>query len=163
MAQVWDLEEKAGSILGGVLALLRERKANPPPPRDARLPPKPAGQTVGSFRRGLQQLPEAIAARLQDRIRRAPAVSACSAQAHLPSTCLCVRLGCRTAFCALRRSCLIGTGPLAKHRPLHAPSKLSMYQSASRVVQGAGDSAPLSRMQGCPWPCSGAWCRLVYC
>jgi len=88
---VWDLEEKAGSILGGVLALLRERKANPPPPRDARLPPKPAGQTVGSFRRGLQQLPEAIAAKLQHRIRRAPAVPACSAQARLPSTGLCVR------------------------------------------------------------------------
>ncbi|KAK9822829.1 hypothetical protein WJX81_006686 [Elliptochloris bilobata] len=67
--KVWDLEEKGGSIIGGVLALLRERKANPPPPRDERLPPKPAGQTVGSFRRGLQQLPEAIAANLKDHIR----------------------------------------------------------------------------------------------
>lgn len=69
---MYDLEQKGGSILGGVLALLRERKANPPPPRDERLPPKPAGQTVGSFRRGLQELPEAIAANLRDRIRCAP-------------------------------------------------------------------------------------------
>ena len=70
--QVYDLEQKGGSIIGGVLALLRERKANPPPPRDERLPPKPAGQTVGSFRRGLQELPEAIAANLRERIRCAP-------------------------------------------------------------------------------------------
>ena len=68
-AQVYDLEQKGGSIVGGVLALLRARKANPPPPRNERLPPKPAGQTVGSFRRGLQELPEAIAANLSDRIR----------------------------------------------------------------------------------------------
>ncbi len=71
-AQVYDLEQKGGSIIGGVLALLRARKANPPPPRDERLPPKPAGQTVGSFRRGLQELPEAIARNLSDRIRCAP-------------------------------------------------------------------------------------------
>jgi len=68
--KVWDLEQKGGSIIGGVLALMRERKANPPPPRDARLPPKPAGQTVGSFRKGLSDLPAAIAARLgPDRTR----------------------------------------------------------------------------------------------
>jgi protoporphyrinogen/coproporphyrinogen III oxidase len=68
--KVWDLEQKGGSIVGGVLSLLKERKANPPPPRDARLPPKPKGQTVGSFRKGLSDLPAAIAARLgDDRIR----------------------------------------------------------------------------------------------
>ena len=68
--KVYDLELKGGSIVGGVLALLKEKKANPPPERDARLPPKPAGQTVGSFRAGLGDLPAAIAARLgADRVR----------------------------------------------------------------------------------------------
>ena len=67
--QVYDLEKKGGSIIAGVLKLMQERKANPPPPRDARLPPKPAGQTVGSFRAGLQMLPEAIARNLQQHIR----------------------------------------------------------------------------------------------
>ena len=68
--KVWDLEQKGGSIIGGMLALLKEKKANPPPERDARLPPKPAGQTVGSFRAGLGDLPAAIAARLgADRVR----------------------------------------------------------------------------------------------
>ena len=67
--KVYDLEQKGGSIMGGVLALLKERKANPPPPRDARLPPKPAGQTVGSFAEGLQTLPSAIADKLGDRVK----------------------------------------------------------------------------------------------
>lgn len=67
--KVYDLEVKGGSIVGGVLALLRERKTNPPPPRDPSLPPKPAGQTVGSFREGLATLPAAIAAKLGDRVR----------------------------------------------------------------------------------------------
>lgn len=58
------LEEKGGSLVGGAIKLFQERKANPPPPRDPRLPPKPKGQTVGSFRKGLQMLPEAIAAKL---------------------------------------------------------------------------------------------------
>ena len=51
---------------------LQKNKKNPPPPRDPKLPPKPKGQTVGSFREGLQQLPRAIAAQLQDNIRQAP-------------------------------------------------------------------------------------------
>jgi oxygen-dependent protoporphyrinogen oxidase len=67
--KVYDLEAKGGSIIGGVLALLKEKKANPPPPRDPALPPKPAGQTVGSFREGLTTLPTAIAARLGDRVK----------------------------------------------------------------------------------------------
>jgi oxygen-dependent protoporphyrinogen oxidase len=54
------LEEKGGSLVGGTLALLKEKKTNPDPPRDPKLPPKPAGQTVGSFREGLSTLPEAI-------------------------------------------------------------------------------------------------------
>ena len=68
--KVWDLEQRGGSIIGGVLALMKDKKANPPPPRDPRLPPKPAGQTVGSFRGGLSDLPAAIAARVgADRVR----------------------------------------------------------------------------------------------
>lgn len=67
--QVYDLEKRGGSIVAGVLALMRDKKANPPPARDERLPPKPAGQTVGSFRRGLTMLPEAIAANLSEHIR----------------------------------------------------------------------------------------------
>jgi len=68
--KVWDLEQKGGSIIGGVLALMKDKKANPPPERDPRLPPKPAGQTVGSFKKGLADLPAAIAARLgPDRVR----------------------------------------------------------------------------------------------
>jgi protoporphyrinogen/coproporphyrinogen III oxidase len=46
------LEEKGGSLVGGALELMKERKANPPPPRDQKLPPKPAGQTVASFQEG---------------------------------------------------------------------------------------------------------------
>ena len=51
------------------LKLMEERKENPPPPRDPKLPPKPAGQTVGSFKEGLQTLPKAIAAKLEGKIR----------------------------------------------------------------------------------------------
>ena len=51
---------------------LQGKKKNPAPPRDPKLPPKPKGQTVGSFREGLQQLPRAIAAQLQDNIRQVP-------------------------------------------------------------------------------------------
>ena len=66
---MYDLEKRGGSIVAGVLKMMQDKKANPPPPRDERLPPKPAGQTVGSFRRGLTQLPEAIAANLSANIR----------------------------------------------------------------------------------------------
>ncbi len=67
--QVYDLEKKGGSIVGGVLKLMQEKKANPPAARDERLPPKPAGQTVGSFRTGLSMLPDAIAANMTDKIK----------------------------------------------------------------------------------------------
>ena len=51
--------------------LLQDKKNNPPPPRDPKLPAKPKGQTVGSFRDGLQSLPKAIADRLgeQDQVQ----------------------------------------------------------------------------------------------
>lgn len=69
--QVYDLEQNGGSIIGGVIKLLQGRKKNPPPPRDQSLPPKPPGQTVGSFRNGLQSLPQAIAKNLEGKIRYA--------------------------------------------------------------------------------------------
>lgn len=62
--QIWILEKDGGSLVGGAIKLFQDRRANPPPPRDARLPPKPQGQTVGSFRNGLKTLPEAIGAKL---------------------------------------------------------------------------------------------------
>eukprot|EP00884_Botryococcus_braunii_P002368 jgi/Botrbrau1/12131/Bobra.0186s0047.1 len=37
--KVWDLEEKGGSIIGGVIKMVQERRANPGPPRDPGLPP----------------------------------------------------------------------------------------------------------------------------
>lgn len=67
--RIQTLEEKGGSLVGGALKLMQERKENPPPPRDPKLPPKPAGQTVGSFDGGLQTLPTAIAGKLEGKIR----------------------------------------------------------------------------------------------
>lgn len=63
------LEENGGSLVGGALKLFQDRKKNPPPPRDADLPPKPAGQTVASFKGGLKTLPEGIAEQIGDNIR----------------------------------------------------------------------------------------------
>lgn len=57
--KVWRLEDIGGSIIGGVLKLIQEGRSNPAPPWDADLP-KPKGQTVASFRKGLQTLPMAI-------------------------------------------------------------------------------------------------------
>lgn len=59
--KVYNLEEKGGSIFGGSLAIMKERQDNPPPPPDPRLP-APKGQTVGSYMKGLQTLPNAIEA-----------------------------------------------------------------------------------------------------
>ncbi len=53
---------------GGTLKALQERKANPPPAWDADLP-KPKGQTVASFRRGLITFPNGLAARLGERVK----------------------------------------------------------------------------------------------
>jgi hypothetical protein len=67
--QIWSLEKDGGSLVGGSIQLLQERKKNPPPPRDPKLPPKPQGQTVGSFRKGLKQLVEGIEANVKDAVR----------------------------------------------------------------------------------------------
>jgi len=62
--KIWILEKEGGSLVGGALNLMKEKSNNPPPPRDPSLPEKPKGQTVGSFRKGLQTLPNAIGASL---------------------------------------------------------------------------------------------------
>ncbi|EFJ43713.1 hypothetical protein VOLCADRAFT_83109 [Volvox carteri f. nagariensis] len=67
--RIWILEKDGSSLVGGALKLFQERRKNPPPPRDPRLPPKPKGQTVGSFRLGLKMLPEAIERRIKDQVR----------------------------------------------------------------------------------------------
>ena len=66
------LEENGGSLVGGATKLFQGRKADPPPPRDADLPPKPPGSTVASFKKGLKTLPEGIAQQIGDNVRRAP-------------------------------------------------------------------------------------------
>eukprot|EP00245_Coleochaete_scutata_P000382 TRINITY_DN10491_c0_g1_i1.p1 TRINITY_DN10491_c0_g1~~TRINITY_DN10491_c0_g1_i1.p1 ORF type:complete len:578 (+),score=114.92 TRINITY_DN10491_c0_g1_i1:141-1874(+) len=66
--KVWRLEGLGGSIVGGSIKLIQDRKKNPPPPRDPRLP-KPKGQTVGSFKRGLATLPNAIASSLGEKVK----------------------------------------------------------------------------------------------
>ncbi|KAF6265212.1 amine oxidase [Scenedesmus sp. NREL 46B-D3] len=67
--RIWILEKDGGSLVGGAIKLFQNRKKNPPAPRDPRLPPKPKGQTVGSFNKGLRVLTDAIGAKLQDKIR----------------------------------------------------------------------------------------------
>lgn len=67
--QITALEKNGGTILGGAFKLLRDRKKNPGPPRDPSLPPKPKGQTVGSFTGGLRMLPDAIARKMQSKLR----------------------------------------------------------------------------------------------
>lgn len=67
--RIWTLERDGGSLIAGALQLMSDRRKNPPPPRDPRLPPKPKGQTVGSFRQGLQTLPSAIGANLASSVR----------------------------------------------------------------------------------------------
>ncbi|KAJ6334557.1 hypothetical protein OIU78_011437 [Salix suchowensis] len=66
--KVWNLEQIGGSIIGGTLKTIQERSKNPKPPRDPRLP-TPKGQTVGSFRKGLAMLPDAIATRLGSNVK----------------------------------------------------------------------------------------------
>eukprot|EP01023_Acetabularia_acetabulum_P053697 TRINITY_DN6015_c0_g1_i8.p1 TRINITY_DN6015_c0_g1~~TRINITY_DN6015_c0_g1_i8.p1 ORF type:complete len:544 (-),score=91.86 TRINITY_DN6015_c0_g1_i8:1984-3615(-) len=63
------LEENGGSLVGGAIKLLQDRKANPPPSRNPELPPKPEGQTVGSFKKGLIMLPKAIEKKLEGHVR----------------------------------------------------------------------------------------------
>lgn len=66
--KVWKLEKNGGSIIGGTFKAIQERNGASKPPRDPRLP-KPKGQTVGSFRKGLTMLPDAISARLGNKVK----------------------------------------------------------------------------------------------
>ncbi|XP_020102833.1 protoporphyrinogen oxidase, chloroplastic [Ananas comosus] len=66
--KVWKLEQNGGSIIGGTIKAIQERSKTPKPPRDPRLP-KPKGQTVASFRKGLAMLPNAISSRLGDKVK----------------------------------------------------------------------------------------------
>ncbi|XP_019427918.1 PREDICTED: protoporphyrinogen oxidase 1, chloroplastic-like [Lupinus angustifolius] len=66
--KVWKLEQTGGSIIGGTFKALQEKNKTSKQPRDPRLP-KPKGQTVGSFRKGLTMLPEAISARLGNKVK----------------------------------------------------------------------------------------------
>ncbi|XP_031113493.1 protoporphyrinogen oxidase, chloroplastic isoform X1 [Ipomoea triloba] len=66
--RVWKLEENGGSIIGGTIKALKERSKMPKAPPDPRLP-KPKGQTVGSFRKGLAMLPDSISSRLGSKVK----------------------------------------------------------------------------------------------
>ncbi|WVZ71530.1 hypothetical protein U9M48_020105 [Paspalum notatum var. saurae] len=66
--KVWRLEEAGGSIIGGTIKTIQERGKNPKPPRDPRLP-KPKGQTVASFKKGLAMLPNAITSSLGSKVK----------------------------------------------------------------------------------------------
>ncbi|KAK1560082.1 hypothetical protein Q3G72_021926 [Acer saccharum] len=66
--KVWKLEQNGGSIIGGTFKAIQEKNKAPKQPRDPRLP-KPKGQTVGSFRKGLTMLPEAISQRLGSTVK----------------------------------------------------------------------------------------------
>ncbi|CAO2173954.1 unnamed protein product [Urochloa humidicola] len=66
--KVWRLEEVGGSIIGGTIKTIQEKGKNPKPQRDPRLP-KPKGQTVASFRKGLAMLPNAITSSLGSKVK----------------------------------------------------------------------------------------------
>ena len=140
--QVYDLEKKGGSIIGGVLALMRERKANPPPARDERLPPKPAGQTVGSFRTGLTMLPEAIAANMTDKIK-CGLPSLCCCMSHIMVTIggsFCTCLGVSHRICAVRFVMWIRSSaacvPALLHAMLLGAGKCTLIKCELMTVEG---------------------------
>ncbi|KAK4486710.1 hypothetical protein RD792_006770 [Penstemon davidsonii] len=67
--KVWKLEKNGGSIIGGTFKAIQEKSNSPPKePRDPRLP-KPKGQTVGSFKKGLTTLPNAISSSLGSKVK----------------------------------------------------------------------------------------------
>ncbi|RZC88160.1 hypothetical protein C5167_015962 [Papaver somniferum] len=66
--KVWRLEQNGGSIIGGAFKAFQQKDKNPKLPRDPRLP-KPKGQTVGSFKKGLAMLPAAISKSLGNMVK----------------------------------------------------------------------------------------------
>ena len=103
--QITALEKNGGTILGGALKLFRDRKKNPGPPRDPSLPPKPKGQTVGSFTGGLRMLPDAIARKMESKLRSEQTLASVAANflVLLWSKCL--------AHLVFFLSCILSVGP----------------------------------------------------
>ncbi|KAL8527111.1 hypothetical protein ACS0TY_005109 [Phlomoides rotata] len=66
--KVWKLEKNGGSIIGGTFKAIQEKSNSPKAPRDPRLP-TPKGQTVGSFKKGLATLPNAISSSLGNKVK----------------------------------------------------------------------------------------------
>nr|XP_023876039.1 protoporphyrinogen oxidase 1, chloroplastic [Quercus suber] len=66
--KVWNLEQNGGSIIGGTFKAIQGTNKVPKPPRDPSLP-KPKGQTVGSLRKGLAMLPNAISTRMGGKVK----------------------------------------------------------------------------------------------
>jgi oxygen-dependent protoporphyrinogen oxidase len=66
-AKVVNMEAQGGGLLAGAIRSRLGRK-QPAPAPDPRIPKTRAGE-LGSFRHGLQTLPETVAARLGDRVR----------------------------------------------------------------------------------------------
>lgn len=66
--RVWKLEQNGGSIIGGTINALKEKSRSSNLPRNPQLP-KPKGQTVGSFRKGLATLTNAISSRLGSKVK----------------------------------------------------------------------------------------------
>ncbi|CAK9142263.1 unnamed protein product [Ilex paraguariensis] len=65
--KVWKLEQNGGSVIGGTSKVIWEKIRNPKTAPNPRLP-TPKGQTVGSFRKGLTMLPEAISKSLGSKV-----------------------------------------------------------------------------------------------
>ncbi|GAX80836.1 hypothetical protein CEUSTIGMA_g8271.t1 [Chlamydomonas eustigma] len=65
--KIWSLESEGGSLVGG--SIKRFQNKGPAEPRNPALPPKPKGQTVGSFDKGLRTLTDAIGSNVKDTIR----------------------------------------------------------------------------------------------
>ncbi|KAL6500196.1 hypothetical protein OROHE_025562 [Orobanche hederae] len=66
--KIWKLEQTGGSIIGGIFKAIQEKSRSPKEPRDPRLT-KPQGQTVGSFKKGLATLPNAISSSLGNKVK----------------------------------------------------------------------------------------------
>ncbi|KAL6525852.1 Protoporphyrinogen oxidase 1, chloroplastic [Orobanche minor] len=66
--KIWKLEQTGGSIIGGIFKAIQEKSRSPKEPRDPRLT-KPQGQTVGSFKKGMATLPNAISSSLGNKVK----------------------------------------------------------------------------------------------
>ena len=73
LQRVWQLEHDGGSLIGGALLRIAQRFGARKQEEQTQAPfstiEKPKGQTVGSFRNGLLQLPQALHQRLGERVK----------------------------------------------------------------------------------------------